>query len=55
MSVFEGTNPHHLITEDWDIANWSASNCLLVEDLEDRLSEYNLKNENGYILYSTEH
>ena len=38
MSVFEGTNPQDLITEDWDIANWSASNGLLVEDLVDRLS-----------------
>ena len=39
MSVFEGTNPHDLITEDWDIADWSASNGLLVEDLVDRLSK----------------
>ena len=35
MSVFEGTNPQDLITEDWDIADWSASNGLLVEDLVD--------------------
>ena len=33
MSVFEGTNPHDLITEDWDIANWSAFNGLLVEEV----------------------
>ena len=38
MSVFEGTNPQDLITEDWDIDDWSASNGLLVEDLVDRLS-----------------
>ena len=31
MSVFEGTNLHDLISEDWDIADWSASNGLLVE------------------------
>ena len=50
MSVFEGT---YLITEDWDIADWSASNGLLVEYLVDRLSKtlaYNMKNENGHIL-----
>ena len=35
MSVFEGTNPQDLFTEDWDIADWSASNGLLVEDLVD--------------------
>ena len=39
MSVFEGTKPQDLITEDWDIADWSASNGLLVEDLVDRLSK----------------
>ena len=39
MSVFEGTNPQNLITEDWDIADWSASSGLLVEDLVDRLSK----------------
>ena len=39
MSVFEGTNPQDLITEDWDIADWSVSNGLLVEDLVDRLSK----------------
>ena len=53
MSVFEGTNLQDLITEDWDIADWSASNGLLVEDLVDQLSKtlaYNMKNENGYIL-----
>ena len=33
-----GTNLQDLITEDWDIADWSASNGLLVEDLVDRLS-----------------
>ena len=38
-SVFEGTNPQDLITEDWDIADGSASNGLLVEDLVDRLSK----------------
>ena len=37
MSVFEGTNPQDLITEDWDIADGSASNGLLVEDLVDQL------------------
>ena len=35
MSVFEGTNPQDLFTEDWDIADCSASNGLLVEDLVD--------------------
>ena len=39
MSVFEGTNPQDLITEDWDIADRSASNGLLVEDLVDQLSK----------------
>ena len=39
MSVFVGTNPHDLITEDWDIARWSSSNGLLVEDLVDWLSK----------------
>ena len=39
MSVFVGTNPQDLITEDLNIADWSASNCLLVEDLVDRLSK----------------
>ena len=39
MSVFVGNNPQDLITEDWDIADWSASNGLLVEDLVDRLSK----------------
>ena len=38
-SVFVGTNPQDLITEDWNIADWSASNGLLVEDLVDRLSK----------------
>ena len=38
-SVFVGTNPQDLITEDWDIAYWSASNGLLVEDWVDRLSK----------------
>ena len=38
-SVFVGTNPQDLITEDWDIADWSASNGLLVEGLVDRLSK----------------
>ena len=33
-----GTNPQDLITEDWDVADWCASNGLLVEDLIDRLS-----------------
>ena len=37
MSVFEGTTPQDLITEDWDIANGSASNGLLVEDLVDQM------------------
>ena len=37
-SVLVSTNPHYLITEDWDIANRSASHGLLVEDLVDRLS-----------------
>ena len=37
MSVYEGTNPQDLITEDWDIADWSASNGLLVEDFVDWL------------------
>ena len=52
MSVFEGTNPQDLIAEDWDIADWSASNGVLVEDLIDQLWKtlaYNMKNENGYI------
>ena len=39
MSVFEGTNHQDLITGDWDIADWSASNGLLVVDLVDRLSK----------------
>ena len=39
MSVFEGTNPQDLITEDRDITDWSASNGLIVEDLVDRLSK----------------
>ena len=38
-SVFEGTNPQDIISEDWDTADWSASNGLLVEDLVDRLSK----------------
>ena len=38
-SVFEGTNPQDLITEDWDTADGSVSNGLLVEDLVDRLSK----------------
>ena len=38
MSVLEGTNPQDLITEDWDIADLSASNDLLREDLVDQLS-----------------
>ena len=40
MSVFEGTNPQDLffINDDWDIADWNASNGLLVEDLVDQLS-----------------
>ena len=38
-SVFESTNPQDLITEDWDIADGSVSNGLLVEDLVDRLSK----------------
>ena len=36
-SVFVGTNPQDLINEDWDNADWSTSNGLLVEDLVDRL------------------
>ena len=39
MSVFEGTNPQDLITEEGDIANWSASNGLPVEDLVDQVVE----------------
>ena len=39
MSVFEGTNHHDLITENWDIADLSASNGLLVEYWVDRLSK----------------
>ena len=39
MSIFEGTNPQDLITEDWDIADWNASNGILVEHLVDRLSK----------------
>ena len=39
LSVYEGTNPQDLITEDWNIADWSASNSLLVEDLVDQLSK----------------
>ena len=38
-SIFEGTNPQDLVTEDWDTADGSASNGLLVEDLVDRLSK----------------
>ena len=36
MSVFEGTTLQDLITENWDNADWSASNGFLVEDLVDR-------------------
>ena len=44
MSVFEGTNPQDLITEDWNIADWniadwSASNGLLV----DHRNHYNIR------------
>ena len=39
MSVFVGTKPQDLNTEDWDIADWSASNGLLVEDLVDWFSK----------------
>ena len=39
MSVFEGTNPQDLFTEDWDIADWSAFNGLLMEDLVDLVVE----------------
>ena len=35
-SVFEGTNPQDLITEDWDTADGSVSNGLLMEDLVDQ-------------------
>ena len=38
-SVFEGTNPQDLITEAWDIGDWSVSNGLLVKNLVDRLSK----------------
>ena len=45
MSVFEGTNPQDLITEDWDIADWSSSNGLLVEDLVGGCEDVGLEHE----------
>ena len=48
MSAFEGTNPQDLITEDWDITDWSFQ-WSLVEDVVKTLA-YNMKTENCYIL-----